>query len=70
MSLLPCRQHLYRDVHIYLENKPTRKGITIRSDLGPAVMEQMQQALRTSWDQMPTPQSGKALPQHWQTNVY
>jgi hypothetical protein len=55
ISLLPHRQHMYIDVRIYLKGKPTRKGITIHSDLVPAVVEGMQRALRTWWDDLPRP---------------
>jgi Transcriptional Coactivator p15 (PC4) len=53
ISLLPYKGHVYVDVRVYVAGKPTRKGITIHSDLVPAVMEGMQRALRTSWDALP-----------------
>jgi hypothetical protein len=53
VSLLPHRAHLYIDVRIYLKGKPTRKGITIHSDLMPAVVEGMPRAQRTWWDDLP-----------------
>ena len=53
ISLLPYRAHMYIDVRTYLKGKPTRKGIAIHRDLMPAVLEGMQQALRTWWDDLP-----------------
>jgi hypothetical protein len=53
ISLLPYRAHLYIDVRIYLQGKPTRKGITLHSDLVPAVLEGMQRAQQILWDQLP-----------------
>jgi hypothetical protein len=55
VSLLPYKGHVYVDVRVYVAGKPTRKGITIHSDLVPAVVEGMQRALRTSWDELPRP---------------
>jgi Transcriptional Coactivator p15 (PC4) len=62
ISLLPYRNHLYIDVRTYLKGKPTRKGITIHRDLVLAVLEGMQRALQTSWEQGP-------IPAHGQTSV-
>jgi hypothetical protein len=70
VSLLPYKGHVYVDVRTYLKGKPTRKGITIHSDLVPAVVEGMQRALGTSRDQWPTSQHEQAVPQPWQTNVH
>jgi hypothetical protein len=70
VSLLPWRGHQYIDIRVYLAGKPTRKGITIHSDLVAAVMEGMQRALQTSWDQWPAPPLEKAVPQRWQPNVH
>jgi hypothetical protein len=69
ISLLPYRQHLYVDARIYLKGKPTRKGITIHSDLVPAVLEGMQRALRTSWDQLPRPWEHEPGPAPGQTGI-
>jgi hypothetical protein len=67
VSLLPYRQHLYIDVRIYLKGKPTRKGITIHSNLVPAVLEGMQRAQRTCWDDLP--RQGEPGPSRGQTGV-
>jgi hypothetical protein len=69
ISLLPCRQHMYIDVRTYLKGKPTSKGITIHSDLVPAVVEAMQRGLRTSWDTLPRPWDQEPRPRHGQTGV-
>ena len=68
ISLLPCRAHMYVDVRIYLAGKPTRKGITIHSDLLPAVLEGMQRALQTS-NQLPRHWEQGPIPAHGQTSV-
>jgi hypothetical protein len=44
---------MHIDVRIYLKGKPTRKGITIHSDLVPAVVEGMQRAQHTWWEDLP-----------------
>lgn len=67
ISLLPYRQHLYVDVRIYLKGKPTRKGITIHRDLVPAILEGMQRALHTWWDDLP--RQGKPGPAPGQTGI-
>ena len=55
ISLLPSNGHVYVDVRVYVAGKPTRKGITIHSDLVPAVLEGMQRGLRPWWDDLPRP---------------
>jgi Transcriptional Coactivator p15 (PC4) len=74
ISLLPYKGHVYVDVRVYLKGRPTRKGITIHSDLVPAVVEAMQRALRTSWDTLPRPwESGPARGQTgvtWPENLW
>jgi hypothetical protein len=67
ISLLPYRQHLYVDVRIYLKGKPTRKGITIHRDLVPAILEGMQRALHTWWDDLP--RQGEPGPAPGQTGI-
>jgi Transcriptional Coactivator p15 (PC4) len=69
ISLLPYRAHMYVDVRTYLKGKPTRKGITIHSDLVPAVMEGMQRALHTWWDDLPRQWEREPGPTRWQTGV-
>jgi hypothetical protein len=64
VNLLLYRQHLYIDVRIYLKGRPTRKGITIHRDLVPAVIEGMQRALRTWWDDLP--RQWDAWPRPWE----
>lgn len=53
VSLLPYRGHVYVDIRVYLAGKPTRKGIAIHRELLPAVLEGMQRALHTWWDDLP-----------------
>jgi hypothetical protein len=53
VSLFPHRGRVYVDVRVYLAGKPTRKGIAIHRDLLPAVLEGMQRALHTWWDDLP-----------------
>jgi Transcriptional Coactivator p15 (PC4) len=69
ISLLPYRNHLYIDVRTYLKGKPTRKGITIHRDLVLAVLEGMQRALQTSWEQLPRQWEQGPIPAHGQTSV-
>jgi hypothetical protein len=69
ISVLPYRQHIYVDVRTYLKGKPTRKGITIHRDLVPAVLEGMQRALGTWWDDLPRHGEGEPGPAPGQTGV-
>jgi hypothetical protein len=69
ISLLPYRAHLYIDVRTYLKGKPTRKGITVHRDLGPAVIEGMQRALHTWWDDLPRPYGQAPGPARGQTGI-
>jgi hypothetical protein len=69
ISLLPYRQHMYVDVRTYLKGKPTRKGIAIHRDLVPAVIEGMQRAMRTWWDDLPRQWDREPGPTRGQTGV-
>jgi hypothetical protein len=69
VSLLPDKRHVYVDVRVYVAGKATRKGITIHSDLVPAVVEAMQRTLRTSWDILPRPWDRQPGPARGQTGV-
>jgi hypothetical protein len=69
ISLLPYKGHVYVDVRVYLKGKATRKGITIHSDLVPAVVEAMQRALRTSWDVLPRQWEQEPGPARGQTGI-
>lgn len=70
VSLLPWHEHTYVEVRVYLAGKPTRKGIAIHSDLLPQVVAACQQALRTSWDQVPRPMEREPVPARGQSAVY
>ncbi len=70
VSLLPLRGHVYIDVRVYLAGKPTRKGIALHRDLVPRVLGALQQALRSSWDQLPKEWEEESLPMRGQPSVH
>jgi Transcriptional Coactivator p15 (PC4) len=69
VSLLPYRAHVYVDVRVYVAGKPTRKGIAIHRDLMPAVIEGMQRALHTWWDDLPRSWEQEPTPRRGQTSI-
>ena len=70
VSVFPLHGHEYVDVRIYLADKPTRKGVTIHRDLLPAVLEGLQRAQRTAWEQWPAPGTGAPLPGRESTSLH
>ena len=69
VSLLPHRGHVYVDVRVYVAGKPTRKGIAIHRDLVPAVIEGLQRARHTWWDELPRRWDSQSRPTQGQPGV-
>jgi hypothetical protein len=69
ISLFPYREHVYVDVRVYVAGKPTRKGLAIHRDLLPAVLEGMQRALHTWWDELPRQWEREPGPARGQTGM-
>jgi hypothetical protein len=53
VSLVPRGAHRYVDLRVYRAGYPTRQGVVLHTDLVPAVLAGLQQALGVAWEALP-----------------